>query len=49
MGYRLAFNYLKAKRFVEAIDVCKKVLQDHPTYPKIQKEILEKARMSIRP
>jgi hypothetical protein len=24
-GYKLAFNYLKAKRFVDAIDVCHKV------------------------
>lgn len=24
-GYRLAFNYLKAKRLVDAIDVCHKV------------------------
>ena len=49
VGFRLAFNYLKAKRFVEAIDVCQKVLKEHPAYPKIQKDILEKARMSIRP
>ena len=26
LGYRLAFNYLKAKRLVDAIDVCHKVL-----------------------
>lgn len=24
-GYKLAFNYLKAKRHVDAIDVCHKV------------------------
>ena len=24
-GYKLGFNYLKAKRFVDAIDVCHKV------------------------
>eukprot|EP00736_Rhodelphis_marinus_P011266 Rmarinus@m.19544 len=48
VGYKLAFNYLKAKRFVSAIDVCNKVLAIHPRYPKIQKEILEKARMSLR-
>ena len=49
VGFRLAFNYLKAKRFVEAIDVCQKVLKEHPTYPKIQKDILDKARLSIKP
>ena len=25
IGYRLGFNYLKARRFVDAIDVCHKV------------------------
>lgn len=25
IGYKLAFNYLKAKRHVDAIDVCHKV------------------------
>lgn len=48
IGYRLAFNYLKAKRFVDAIDVCHKVLGKHPSYPKIKKEILDKARASLR-
>jgi len=49
VGYRLAFNYLKAKRFVEAIDVCHKVMAAFPNYPKIRKDIMEKARASIRP
>ena len=49
VGFRLAFNYLKAKRYVEAIDVCHKVLAIQSTYPKIQKDILEKARMLLRP
>jgi len=49
VGYKLAFNYLKAKRFVEAIDVCHKVIKAFPDYPKIRKEIMEKARMSLKP
>ena len=49
VGYKLAFNYLKAKRFVEAIDVCHKVLEKFPNYPKIKKEVLDKARGSLRP
>ena len=40
---------MKAKRFVEAVGVCHKVLEKHPTYPKIRKEILDKARLSLRP
>eukprot|EP01006_Ploeotia_vitrea_P056869 TRINITY_DN68132_c2_g2_i2.p1 TRINITY_DN68132_c2_g2~~TRINITY_DN68132_c2_g2_i2.p1 ORF type:complete len:1314 (+),score=179.62 TRINITY_DN68132_c2_g2_i2:92-4033(+) len=49
IGYKLAFNYLKAKRYVNAIDVCQKVLQARPQYPKIKKDILDKARASLRP
>ncbi|XP_015756029.1 PREDICTED: tetratricopeptide repeat protein 21B-like [Acropora digitifera] len=48
IGYRLAFNFLKAKRYVDAIDVCHKVLSQHPNYPKIKKEILDKARAALR-
>nr|XP_030134266.3 tetratricopeptide repeat protein 21B isoform X1 [Taeniopygia guttata] len=48
VGYRLAFNYLKGKRYVDAIDVCHKVLKVHPNYPKIRKEILDKARACLR-
>lgn len=48
IGYKLAFNYLKAKRHVDAIDVCHKVLDAHPNYPKMRKEILDKARAALR-
>ncbi|XP_061199524.1 tetratricopeptide repeat protein 21B isoform X2 [Neopsephotus bourkii] len=48
IGYKLAFNYLKGKRYVDAIDICHKVLEAHPNYPKIRKEILDKARASLR-
>lgn len=48
LGYRLAFNYLKAKRYCDAIDVCHIVLKKHPNYPKIKKDILDKARASLR-
>ncbi len=49
IGYKLAFNYLKASRFVDAVDVCCKVLKSHPTYPKMKQDILDKARANIRP
>eukprot|EP00741_Cyanophora_paradoxa_P023819 tig00021623_g23008.t1 len=48
IGFKLAFNYLKAKRFVEAIDICHKVLAIDPEYPKIRGEVLVKARMALR-
>ncbi|KAM4821302.1 tetratricopeptide repeat protein 21A isoform 1-T1 [Thomomys bottae] len=49
IGFKLAFNYLKDKKFVEAIDICRDVLLEHPSYPKIREEILEKAQGSLRP
>ena len=49
VGYKLSFNYLKAKKYVDAIDVCHKVLQQFPDYPKIRKDVLEKARQALRP
>ncbi|XP_077563092.1 tetratricopeptide repeat protein 21B-like isoform X2 [Haemaphysalis longicornis] len=48
IGYKLAFNYLKAKRYTDAIDVCHVVLGKCPSYPKIRKDILEKARSNLR-
>ena len=48
VGYKLAFNYMKAKRFTDAIDVCHEILSRYPSYPKIKKEILEKSRENIR-
>ncbi|XP_077996608.1 tetratricopeptide repeat protein 21B-like [Glandiceps talaboti] len=48
IGYKLAFNYLKAKRYVDAIDVSHRVLLANPNYPKMRKDILDKARALIR-
>ncbi|CUG87792.1 Hypothetical protein, putative [Bodo saltans] len=49
IGYKLAFNFLKARKFVQSIDVCHKVLTSHPSYPKIRKEVLDRARSMLRP
>ncbi|XP_069686948.1 tetratricopeptide repeat protein 21B-like [Periplaneta americana] len=48
IGYKLAFNYMKGKRYADAIDVCQQVLKVHPDYPRIRKEILEKSRNNLR-
>jgi tetratricopeptide repeat protein 21B len=48
MGYKLAFNYLKSKRYMEAIDIGNEILQKYPEYPKIQSEIIDKARWNIK-
>jgi tetratricopeptide (TPR) repeat protein len=48
-GYKLAFNYLKAKNYVGAITVCHRVLSQHPNYPAIRKDVLDVARAALRP
>ncbi len=48
IGYKLAFNYLKAKRYVDAIDVARSILTQFPEYPKIREEVLERARNALR-
>ncbi|GMH34337.1 hypothetical protein BSKO_02171 [Bryopsis sp. KO-2023] len=49
VGYKLAFNYLKAERFAEAIDVCNKVLKENPEYPQLKTDIMNKAVAGLRP
>jgi tetratricopeptide repeat protein 21B len=51
IGYKLAYNYLKQhnhNRLFDCIEVCHAVLRQYPNYPKIKKEILDKARANIR-
>ena len=48
LGYKLAFNYMRADRPAKAIDVCNKVIAKFPNYPKIKKEILSKAVDNLR-
>ena len=47
-GFKLAFCYLKCRKFVEAIDVCETVLELYPDYPRIREEILKKAILGVR-
>jgi len=48
VGFRLAFNLLKAERFTETIDVGRQVLTNFPDYPQIKNELMNKARTNIR-
>mmetsp|Transcript_11267 Transcript_11267/g.8277 ORF Transcript_11267/g.8277 Transcript_11267/m.8277 type:complete len:88 (+) Transcript_11267:2674-2937(+) len=48
VGFRLAFNYMKASRYTDAIDVGKEILKAFPDYPKVQAEIIDKARQHLR-
>ncbi|XP_059488844.1 tetratricopeptide repeat protein 21B-like isoform X2 [Neocloeon triangulifer] len=48
VGYKMAYNLLKSKKYVATIDVCHQVLSQFPNYPNIQKDILEKARSHLR-
>jgi len=48
VGFRLAFNYAKDKRLVEAVNICKEVLKAYPNYKLIQTEILDKVRQQLK-
>uniref|UniRef100_A0A914W2S6 Tetratricopeptide repeat protein 21B n=1 Tax=Plectus sambesii TaxID=2011161 RepID=A0A914W2S6_9BILA len=48
IGYKLAYNYLKSRRLFDAIEVCHRVLELYPNYPKIRRDIMDKARANIR-
>ena len=48
VGFRLAFNYLKAERLIDCIDVAKEVLRVNPAFPGIQSELIDKARALVR-
>jgi len=48
IGYKLAYNHMKTKRYADAIDVCHQVLKLHPDYPSIKKDILDKCRNNLK-
>lgn len=48
IGYKLAYNYMKNKRYADAIDICQQVLKLHPDYTAIKKDILDKCRNNLR-
>lgn len=49
IGYKLAYNHMKNKKFADAIDACQQVLKLHPDYPSIKKDILDKCRNNLKP
>lgn len=48
IGYKLAYNYMKVKRYADAIDTCQQVIKLHPDYTIIKKDILDKCRNYLR-
>ncbi|KAL0241567.1 hypothetical protein GEMRC1_006802 [Eukaryota sp. GEM-RC1] len=49
VGYKLAFNYLKAEDYIRAIEVCHKVLDNNSTYDAIYNDVLMKAKEALKP
>lgn len=48
IGYKLAFNLMKNKKYAEAIAVCQQVLKFHPDYNIIKKDVLDKCRVNLK-
>lgn len=49
IGYKLAFNYLKGGDYVKSIDICRSVLAQHSSYPRIEENIMDVAYSLLRP
>ncbi len=47
IGYRLAFNYLKAKRYIECIEICRNILEASPNFPNLG-DLLDKAIQALK-
>jgi len=48
LGYKLGWNYLKGKKYTEAIDISHRVLKIYPNFIKMKKDIMDKARLNLR-
>lgn len=48
IGFKAAYNFMKGKKYVNAIDVCHQVLKTNPDYPRIRKDILDKSINNLR-
>lgn len=48
VGFKYAFSLLKVKQPTQAMDVCEKVLEMYPDYPRMRQEILNKAMLMVR-
>ncbi|KAL2729397.1 tetratricopeptide repeat protein 21B-like [Vespula squamosa] len=48
IGYKLAYCCLKGKSYADAIEACNEVLRQNPDYPRIRKDVLEKAINNLR-
>jgi len=48
VGFRLSFNYLKAERYIDAIDVGKEIIRVYPNMDKVNTDIIAVARKNLR-
>ncbi|EAN76789.1 hypothetical protein, conserved [Trypanosoma brucei brucei TREU927] len=48
VGYKLAFHLMKSGKLLQAIEVCRKVLEAHPSYPKIS-DVVDVCHSLLRP
>ena len=48
LGYKLAFNYLKAKNYTEAIDISEEIYKEFPQFEAIKTDIYYHAIAQVR-
>lgn len=48
IGFRLAYSFMKNKRYADALEVSYHILKIHPDYPRVKKDIIEKCQNNLR-
>jgi hypothetical protein len=48
IGYKLALNYIKARKYSDAIDIARIIISKYPDHPRIKKDVLDKAQKLLK-
>ena len=48
IGFKLALNYMRCKCYTDSIDTARLVLEKYPDFPRIRKDVLERARNALK-
>ncbi|XP_074604328.1 tetratricopeptide repeat protein 21B-like [Brevipalpus obovatus] len=48
IGYKLSMDYMKLKRYVDAIDIARSIVEKYPDFPRIRKDVIDKCRNFLK-
>ena len=47
-GYKLALSYIKVKKYSDAIDIARIIMNKYPDHPRIKKDVFDKALACLK-